>query len=279
MKIINRHLFTVLLTVLLMTPTLNAAGWKWEKYGLKETSNPCAIPTPYAENGWKSNWYSAFIKTDYSSRGHNVVFLGDSITYGWNYQKNYPNGAKVLKEYKKTYPNIRPFSLGVSGDKPENTLWLITEGKVLKTFPSPKVITLMIGINSLNPKKTPEQVAGGIKSIISVLRKNKPDSKILLLGILPCWGANAPVRERIIKTNQLIAPCADNQTVFFLNFGDKILNKKGDIKPELTYDNIHLTEKGYELWAETMWPYLNDLIKTGGKGDIWKRDNVKKKSH
>tara|TARA_R110002111_G_scaffold262702_1_gene340325 strand:+ start:22718 stop:23545 length:828 start_codon:yes stop_codon:yes gene_type:complete len=275
MKIINKHLFTVLFTVLLTTPTLNASDWKWDKYGLQETSNPCAIPTPYPENDWKSNWYKAFIKTDYSSRGYNVVFLGDSITYGWNAQKKYPHGADVLKKYQKTYPNIRPFSLGVSGDKPENTLWLITEGKVLKTFPAPKVITLMIGINSLNPKKTPEQVAGGIKSIISVLRKSKPESKILLLGVLPCWGADAPVRAQIIKTNQLIAPYADNQTVFFLNFGDRILNEQGAIKPELTYDQIHLTEKGYELWAEIMWPYLDDLINTGGKGDIWKSDQVK----
>lgn len=271
---------SVLLLVLILTNSCLGEQWKWCEFGLAKTDNPCAIPTPYPESGWKWKWHAQFKETDYSGWGRNVLFLGDSITYGWNRQEGYPNGAKVWKAYAKLYPHIRPYSLGVSGDKPENTLWLITGGDILKTFTSPKLIVLMIGINSLTgAKRTPEQVSDGIQSIIVVLRRIKPDSKILLLGVLPCWGADSPIRAQIKKTNQRIGSFADAKHVFFLDFGDRLLNADGNINSELTYDNIHLTGAGYELWAEIMFPYLDDIIKNGGQGEIWnqKRTNDSQK--
>ena len=249
------------------------AQWPWGKYGIAQTDNPCAVPATYPEKDWHWDEYAATKKIDFNAWGKNVVFLGDSITHGWNWLPAYPNGngAKVLKEYAAKYPELRPYSLGVSGDQPQNTLWWITEGDILKTFKEPKAIVLMIGINSLNKQKTPEQVADGIKTIIAVLKAGKPGAKILLLGILPCWNAKAPVREQIKKTNQIICHLADRKDVFFLEFGDKFLAADGNMNPALSYDGIHLTEKGYELWAEHMFPYLDDLVKTGGTGMIWKQ--------
>lgn len=265
----------LLLVVILTNPCLGES-WKWNEFGLEKTDNPCAVPTPWPAENWKWKWYEQFKKTDYSGWGKNVVFLGDSITYGWNRQTEHPDGVEVLKQYAISYPHIRPYSLGVSGDKPENTLWWITDGEILKTFTSPKVIVLMIGVNSLlGNKRTPEEVSGGIKSIIAVLRRSKPNSKVLLLGVLPCWGAENPIRAQIKKTNQIISGYSDRKNVFFLNFGDKLLNSDGNINPDFTYDNIHLTEYGYELWASIMFPYLDDLIKNGGNGDMWNKQKTK----
>ncbi len=242
-------------------------AWPWSKYGIEQTDNPCAIPTPYTDKG-KLAQYAQLKKIDFSGWGRNVIFLGDSIMNGW---RPAGNGVKVLKEYSEKYPMVQPLNLfAMSGDEPQNTLWLITEGDILQSLQSPKVIVLMIGVNSLNLKKTPEQVAGGIKAIITYLRANRPDTKILLFGILPCWGGKAPVLEEIKKTNQIICKYADNKDVFFLDFGDKLLTADGNINPELSYDAIHLTEKGHELWAKIMFPYLDDLVKTGGNGEIWK---------
>ena len=266
-------LFVLLCGVLVKAADVEQTQWPWSRYGIPQTDNPCATPTPYPEKDWRVKAYEETIKIDFSGWGKNIVFLGDSITHGWNWLPGYPdgNGAKVMKEYSEKYPGVRPYSLGVSSDEPQNTLWLITEGDILKTFKAPKVIVLMIGINSLNKKKTPEQVGGGIKTIITYLRKIRPDAKILLLGILPCWDAKAPVREQIKNTNQLVRSFADNKDVFYLEFGEKVLKPDGNMNPELSYDAIHLTCKGYEVWAETMFPYLDDLVKTGGTGAVWQK--------
>ena len=241
----------------------DAREWPWGKYGIERNDNPCATPTAWPEKDWKWQWFADFKKSDFSKWNTNVILLGDSITYGWNFQRDYANGAKVFKEYATTYPGIRPYSLGVSGDKPQNTLWLVTEGEVLKPF-QPRVITLMVGINALNAKHTAEQVAGGVRCIVGVLRRTKPDAKILVFGILPCWGANAPVRDEIAKANELIAKLADNQDVFFLDFGGKLLDAAGNLSPEISYDSIHLTEKGYGIWAQVMFPKLDELLKANG---------------
>jgi len=247
--------------------------WPWAGYGLPETTNPCAIPTSYPKDDWHWNQFAGWKKTDYKTSGKNVIFLGDSITHGWNWMPDYPdgNGAKVWKEYADRYPSIRPLSLGMSGDQPQNTLWLLTKGELLEPFPSPKVIVLMIGINSLNKKRTPEEVAGGIRTILEYLRQTKPESKLLLLGILPCWGPTAPVRTAIPETNDLIRNIADGKSIYFLNFGEKLLTPEGKMNPDLSYDAIHLTTRGYEVWAKAMFPYLEDLMETGGSGSFWNK--------
>ena len=271
-----KPLFFLLITLLGVSGMAEPAGtadWAWAKYGLAPTDNPCAIPVPYAADDWRKRQFEDTKKTDFSGWGKNVVFLGDSITHGWNNLPAYPNGhgARVLKAYTEKYPRVRPYSLGMSSDEPQNTLWQLTAGDLLQSFKSPNAIVLMIGINSLNKKKTPEQVAGGINAIVSYLRVIRPNAKILLLGILPCWGPEAPVREEIKKANRLIHAFADAKNIFYLGFGDKLLTADGNLDPELSYDAIHLTEKGYERWAQIMFPYLDDLVKTGGTGEIWQK--------
>ena len=254
-----------------MAADLPPVEWKWGTYGLAPTGNPCAIPTPYPAKDWRNDQFAAWSKIDYSTWGKNVVFLGDSITQMWNPHPTYPNGAAVLQAYSQKYPRVQPHSLGMSSDEPQNTLWLITEGNLLRTFPAPRVIVLMVGINSLNRGHSPEQVAGGINNVSTVLRKIRPESKILLLGIWPCWDAKAPIRPKIRQTNQLIGAFADHRNVFFLDFGNRYVTAAGEPNPELLRDGIHPSEKGYALWAQVMFPYLDDLIQTGGEGEIWHR--------
>ena len=252
--------------------TTKKSEWKWAKYGIEQTDNPCATPVPYT--GWKVGQFKAWEKVDFTRWGIDVVFLGDSITGGWRHHPKYPNGSKVLVRYKKQY-KVNPYSFAISGDEPQNVLWLITEGNILKGL-NLKVITLMIGINSLNRKKTPEQVACGIKTIIEVLRKIKPRAKILLLGVWPCWGPKHIVREKVAETNEIISKFADWENIFYLDFGNEFITSKKNMNSEYIRDGIHPSEKGYEKWASLMFPYLKDLKQTGGTGDIWKNVKTKK---
>lgn len=268
MKKIIIAVFTGLVFIAQVVAAATQKGeWKWSKYGIEKNDNPCATPVAY--EGWKVNQFKAWKKTDYSRWGIDMVFLGDSITAGWRFHPKYPNGAKVLKKYKKQY-KINPYSFAISGDEPQNVLWLLTEGNILKGV-SPKVITLMIGINSLNRKKSPEQVAGGVRTVLDVLRKKQPQAKILLLGVWPCWGPKHVVRDKVTKTNELISKFADWKNIFYLDFGPEFVAAKGNLNSEYIRDGIHPSEKGYEKWGALMFPYLVDLKKTGGSGDIWNK--------
>ena len=71
------------------------------------------------------------------------------------------------------------------------------------------------------------------------------------------------------QVNSRIKPLADRQRVWYLDIGDKFVEPDGTITKEKLRDLLHLSEKGYWIWAETMEPDLVDLLDNGGKGDIW----------
>src|SRR5688572_24984129 len=119
--------------------------------------------------------HKEFLKRIEKSKGEgDVIFLGDSITHGWEGQP---------KAWKTYFGEFKPVNLGIGGDQTGHVLWRITEGKELEHL-KPKAAVIMIGTNNTGGHSA-EQIAGGIKAIIEELRKQKPEMKILLLGVFP----------------------------------------------------------------------------------------------
>src|SRR6516162_9222421 len=125
-----------------------------------------------------------------------VIFIGDSITQGWE------GGGK--KVWADNFAPLKAVNLGISGDQTGHVIWRITEGKELEPI-KPKVAVIMIGTNNMGGH-TAEQIAGGVKAIVEELHKQKPDMKILVLGIFP-RSANATdkIRDKVKETNAIIA--------------------------------------------------------------------------
>lgn len=236
----------------------------WEKYGITPSDNPACIPAPRGE-WWPA--YHANMLVREPRQAARVVFLGDSITMMWRSQSGYEGGTPVWEEY---YAPLPAANLGISGDRTEHILWRITEGGDLEGV-SPEVLVLLIGINNhLQRHDTPEQVAEGIATIVGYLKGRLPDTRILLLGLFPCWERpENPSREWVRQTNALIAPLADRQRVWYLDIGGVFVEPDGTIVREKLRDLLHLSEVGYRLWAEAMQPYLTDLLEGEGKGEVW----------
>ena len=170
-----------------------------------------------------------------------VIFLGDSITQGWE-----GNGKTAWAE---TFAPLKAVNLGIGGDQTGHVLWRITEGKELEPI-KPKLAVMMIGTNNMGGHSA-EQIAGGVKAIVEELRKQKPEMKILLLGIFPrSPKATDAVREKIKTANGIIAKLADDKTVFYTDIGDKFLEPDGSLDKKIMYDYLHLTPAGYEIWAK-----------------------------
>jgi lysophospholipase L1-like esterase len=194
--------------------------------------------------------HKQFLKIVAKGEG-DVIFLGDSITQGWE-------GSK--KVWQDNFASLKPINLGIGGDQTGHVLWRITEGKELEPL-KPKAAVIMIGTNNMGGHSS-EQIAGGIKAIVEELRKQKPEMKILLLGIFP-RSANAkdPIRDKIKKTNEIIAKLDDGKMVFFKDIGDKFLDKDGTLDKKIMPDLLHLSQEGYEIWAAAIKDDLQKLLK------------------
>jgi lysophospholipase L1-like esterase len=180
-----------------------------------------------------------------------VLFLGDSITQGWE-------GAG--KEMWKThFAPLKAANFGIGGDQTGHVLWRLTEGKELEGI-NPKVAVIMIGTN--NGAHKADEVAGGIEAIVAELQKQRPECKILLLGIFPRSAkATEPVRAKLKEVNTRIAKLDDGKKVFFKDIGDKFLDSEGTLSKEIMPDLLHLSPKGYTIWAEAIKPDVEKLLK------------------
>ena len=102
---------------------------------------PALTPVPQNANpdsGWMKR--HAKVLEQAKAGGSEVVFLGDSITQGWE-----GRGVQVWRKYFLD-PPYRALNLGFSGDRTENVLWRIDHGE-LDGYKA-KAIVLMIGTNN-----------------------------------------------------------------------------------------------------------------------------------
>jgi len=235
-----------------------------------------------------------FLKRVADSKGvGDVIFLGDSITNGWE-------GQKAWQEY---FGAFKPVNLGIGGDQTGHVLWRITDGHEIDNL-KPKAAVIMIGTN--NGHSAP-QVAGGIAAIVAELKRQKPDIKILVLGVFPRGGSgdagksleqitegvkpineelkkdkpdlkalNAAVRKlgqqpgtipaeklskKIAEINAIIAKLDDGKTVFYKDIGKEFLDQNGGLSGEIMPDYLHLSAKGYDIWGKAIKADLEKLTK------------------
>lgn len=128
---------------------------------------------------------------------------------------------------------------------------------------------------------TDEGIAGGVATIVNTLRQQLPNTRILLLGILPRTGAGN--FDRITAINTIIGGLHDGQYVHYLDmfnaFSSDVWGGRDTemmysiypnalllnvfftvVPPALFFDGLHLTTLGYDLWAHTMNPLFNQLL-------------------
>ena len=179
-----------------------------------------------------------------------VVFLGDSITHGWE-----GAGREV---YKKLNDDYKILNLGHSGDRTEHLIWRFQNGE-LEGYKT-KLFMLMIGTNNGNDKA--EDVALGIKRIIEICRQKHPEAKMLLLPIFP-RAENAKNGHRIKneKTNEIIKSYADGKDVIWCDFNDKFLEPGPDkvLPRSLMPDLLHPNNDGYLIWEAAVRPYFKQV--------------------
>lgn len=177
-----------------------------------------------------------------------LIFIGDSITSNW--------GNRAA--WQKYYSGRKAMNAAIGGDRTQHLLWRLDNGNIDGI--SPKLAVVMIGTNN-SGSDTPEDILAGIKAIIGRLRTKLPQTKILLLGIFPRGATASDANRRVtIKVNELMKDVADGKYVFYLDIGEKFLQPDGSISSDVMPDFVHLSDKGYEIWAQAIEPKVSELL-------------------
>jgi beta-glucosidase len=141
--------------------------------------------------------------------------------------------------------------MGISGDRTENVIWRLQNGSLENI--NPKVAVILIGTNNTDGNhflniSTDEELAGGIWKICEIVEEKLPDTKIILMGILP-YGYKSNHRNNINKaTNSLISKFPEkNPDIHYTDIGHIYLDGQGRVKSELMPDYLHPNKEGHLL--------------------------------
>ena len=234
------------------------AGLVFARFPLDWVQEGASVPTvPEARTETTGKWawwparHAAKV-AETKAGGAEIIFLGDSITQGWE------TAGKAA--WEKHFAPRKTANYGFGGDSTQHVLWRVRNGEF--DGASPKAIVLLIGTNNARHGDfTPEQIAAGIRALLDALAEKCPRAKVLLLGILP-RGPDAadPWRRKCEAVNALLPALADGQRVHHLNVNAKLLSLDGTLTREIAPDLLHLSPKGYDLLADALEPKLNELL-------------------
>ena len=169
-----------------------------------------------------------------------VVFFGDSITYGMDFQKRFPD-KKVV-------------NLGLGGDTLEGMINRVGMIKALK----PEKVFILAGFNTLRDGKL-EYTMTEYAGLLNRIQEEAPDAKVYVQSILPISAkmqTKLPLSEEtIVQMNEAIEVIAEERDFTYINIHQNFLD--GDvIVEEYTADGVHPNEAGQEQWMNVIEPYV-----------------------
>ena len=212
-------------------------------------AHAAATAAPREDDWWRKRHESFNERA--AEGGVDLVFLGDSITHGWE-----KNGKEIWDEF---YAPRDAANCGISGDRTEHVLWRIENGNLDGI--APELVVITIGTNNASFGSTPDETADGVAAILKTLGEKVPDAKILLLGIFPRGeSAEDGLRKKNAETNRMLQSFADWERVHFLDIGHVFLAPGDRLTPAIMPDFLHLSRAGYRKWAEAIEAKVSDLL-------------------
>lgn len=227
-------------------------------------ANSAAIARPGCEfrssAGWKEgeDWHSLNEEINQKvSRPLDLLLIGNSLTQGFGGTRNLVVYKPGQKAADKAFEGLEWETAAIAGDKVQHILYRIKHGNYEQS--KAKHIVLTLGVNNLpNGENTPEEVASGIASCVKELTNRFPDSRIYVLGPLPA--SNDPtsdIRQAIIGVHAELKQMKFEGKASYIDPTAWFIEGNGMLNTELfVRDQMHLSPKGYEVWASK----IRDLI-------------------
>ena len=173
------------------------------------------------------------------NRSRTLVFLGDSLTAGQDWQKH--------------FPDFTVHNLGVNGDTTDGVKARLDEVVAL----DPGIVVVLIGTNDLGKRRSVEHIVQNIETILAMLRQELPDTEILLQSVMPRGHEYA---TEIRDINRHIWQFASSVRTHYLDLWPALALGDGELNPQFTTDRLHLTPEGYEAWLSELEPAVERVL-------------------
>lgn len=120
---------------------------------------------------------------------------------------------------------------------------------------TPDKVFILIGTNDIGYARDVTVMTAELATIIEAFQKVKPETKIYIQSVMPREAENLASVNAI---NVAFEALAVKKSVTYIDFTPIFAAPDGTLKPELTYDGLHLNRAGYQVWKEALQPYIEN---------------------
>jgi lysophospholipase L1-like esterase len=177
----------------------------------------------------------------YKTKQADIVMLGNSLTHGANWNELLGRNSVVER--------------GIPSDVLEGFLHRMQYVYTLK----PKICFILGGLNDIYNWIPVEEIYYNYIRIVEGLRRRniKPVIQSTLYAGKDWgkdWGGtpeiNAGRNKEVMKLNKLLKDYAKRNNIDFIDLTDEMSTPDNFMRPDLTWDGVHLNAKGFNIWAK-----------------------------
>jgi lysophospholipase L1-like esterase len=164
-----------------------------------------------------------------------TVFLGDSITYGG--------------QWDELFPDTPTRQRGIDGDT--------TSGVLARLAPiasaKPRQVFLLIGTDDLFFGVPEEEIVANVTEIVERILNASPETEVYVQSVLP---RAARYQQRVESLNAALEPAVAPKATW-INLYPRFLDDAGtSIENNISNDELHLLGPGYMIWRDAITPMV-----------------------
>lgn len=157
-----------------------------------------------------------------------IVFLGDSLTKGFNLQEHFPDRFILNR--------------GINSDTTVSLLDRLDRNvgnlRIEKIF-------VLIGFNDLKYRNDSEIIAN-IRLILDRIKARQ----VYVQSLLPVDAEKKELNKRITNVNEMLRILCSDKGVEYIDLHMHFVDKVGGLSKNLSLDGAHINAEGYRLWRE-----------------------------
>ena len=172
-----------------------------------------------------------------------VVFIGDSLTDGYDIDSFYPDYVALNR--------------GIGGDRIE---WLIDRMVVSAYDVNPKVIVVLIAGNDVLAGRSTDYILTKYNELIDKIKTNLPDTRIIIQSHYPTGKDYADKNAIMLELNRLEEKMASSKGCVFVDIYPHLLDDSGKLADNFTTDGVHINNDGYQIVTDLLTPEIDKLL-------------------
>jgi len=232
-------------------------------------TNTAIVPVTKLEED-SYNWWDrhAEVMRIKDSVNPEIVLIGNSITHFWggvprlvnkDGKPREPNGPTA---WNNVFGGHRVLNLGFGWDRTQNVLWRLDHGELDNLHP--RLVVIDIGTNNTSQTEharmnTAAEITEGIAAVIARVRSKVPHARIVVMNIFPREKEPQNPRRLLINDiNKTLNAFAAQQHITLVDIGPQMLNADGTFLPGIMLDFTHPSDKGYQVWADALKPFVEN---------------------